>query len=186
MKKKTRILTILLTMAVIGLAGCSSDDDGMDVGTGDRCDFENAVLIQPKENTSEWKAFFDTEVRHPYWDGYGNIHRTFFDQTEWNEQKLLVINSTQELQDAYAGDKQLPDIDFSKYTLLIGKDWASDSSYQLNDIRLYDDGGCYVLDIDILHDVEGGVLSVIQSICYWRVYPKLKNKEILLNRVITF
>jgi uncharacterized lipoprotein len=51
MKKKTRILTILLTMAVIGLAGCSSDDDGMDVGTGDRYDFENAVLIQPKENT---------------------------------------------------------------------------------------------------------------------------------------
>lgn len=156
------------------------------VGTEGDYDHRNAALIQPIEKTPEWKAFFDTEVRHPYWDGEGNMHRTFFDQTEWNEEKLLVINSEQELKDAYTGDKQLPTIDFNQYTLLIGKDWAYDSSYQLNDIRLYDKGGQYVLDIDILHHVWGWAYSMIENLFYWKVYPKLQDKEFVLNRVFSF
>ena len=142
--------------------------------------------IQPVENTQEWEDFFATEVRHPYWDGDGNIHRTFFDQTEWDEQKLLVINSQSDFRLASTGEKQLPEIDFDKYTLIIGKDLASNSSYQLQDVQLYDNGKQYILDIDIMHYVWRGAYEMIQDLFYWKVYPKLDKKEIILNRVFSF
>lgn len=161
-------------------------DHGSDIGTESEYEHSNARWIQPVENTQEWEDFFATEVRHPYWDGDGNIHRTFFDQTEWDEQKLLVINSQSDFQLAYTGDKKLPEIDFDKYTLIIGKDWASNSSYQLQDVQLYDNGKQYILDIDIMHYVWSGAYEAIQNLFYWKVYPKLDKKEIILNRVFSF
>ena len=97
-----------------------------------------------------------------------------------------MINSQSDFHLAYTGDKKLPEIDFDKYTLIIGKDWASNSSYQLQDVQLYDNGKQYILDIDIMHFVWSGAYEAIQNLFYWKVYPKLDKNEIILNRVFSF
>lgn len=143
------------------------------------CDGENehqsgARLIEPVDANAQLGEFFKTELCG------------FFDQTEWDEEKLLVINSDSELQSAYTGDKPLPDIDFSRYTLILGKDWAANGSYQLNEIRLWDNGDDYTLDIDILQYVWVTCVAAVQELYYWKLYSKLDNKPITLNRTFTF
>jgi len=155
------------------------------IGTQPGIEHQGAAQVQPVDTPQDLKVFFDSEMHGPYWDGQGNEHRSFFGRTEWNEDVLLVIRSAEEFRKAYAGTKQLPDIDFSRYTLILGKTWGNDSSYALREVRLYDNGSQYVLDIDILHRVWGIALAAIQEFYYWRLYPRLDDRPVVPNRIVT-
>jgi hypothetical protein len=73
-------------------------------------------------------SFFDTELPE-YHQRSGSTQGTksfFYDPnllggTNIYENAVCVINSRQELADIYLGEKELPEIDFDKYTLILGQ-----------------------------------------------------------------
>ena len=188
MKKSIYILMGMLL--AISLGSCSDNDDndimkvasdGIRVQGGEVYDGWG----KPEVDTSDPLAvFFRDELHGPYWDGTGNEFKTFFEQGEWNDESYLVINSLQEFQDAYMGTKELPDIDFSKYTLIIGRTWGNDSSFELDDIILRDKASYYELETRLLHHVDRGAFTAIIKIYYWRLYLKLEQKNIVLTRTV--
>lgn len=128
-------------------------------------------------------AFFQEELHRPYWDENGNEIKTFFEQGSWDEESCMMINSREDFQKAYMGTKELPEIDFDKYTLIIGRTWGNDSSYELAEVFLRDNGDNYSLDACLWHHY-GGAFAAIIHIFYWRLYPKLPQKDIVTNHVV--
>ena len=141
---------------------------------------------KPDVDTSDPLAvFFRDELHGPYWDGSGNKYMTFFDHGEWNDEICLMINSQQEFKTAYMGTKELPDVDFNQYTLIIGKTWGNDSSFELDKTVLWNLGLTYELETILLHHIDWGAFQAIMQIYYWRLYPKLVQKDIVPKRTVT-
>ena len=87
---------------------------------------------------------------------------------------------------AYTGNEPLPDIDFDRYTLIIGKDKVVDYKCRLDEVQLWDNCNDYTLDINILYYGSWPTGVTAQQVAfYYRLYPKLDNKTIYLNRFIT-
>ena len=155
---------------------------------GDHEHLSGAKLIEPIALNDEQEKFFATEFSKKQQDEEENIHTyyTFFDQKEWEEEKLIVINTTDMFKQAYMGNEPLPDIDFDRYTLIIGKDKVVDYKCRLDEVQLWDNGNDYTLDINILYYGSWPTGVTAQQVAfYYRLYPKLDNKTIYLNRFIT-
>lgn len=198
--KKNRIFWMFaVLMLVVGMSSCSKDDDigNDDIGNDDidNVDIVNNDSVRGGEVYDGWvnpevdmsdplAVFFRDELHSPYWDGQGNEIKTFFEQGEWDDKSCLMINSRQEFQDAYMGTKELPDVDFSNYTLIIGRVWGNDTSYKLNSVLLTDMTENYELETKMLHYVDRLALLTAVIIYYWRLYPKLEKKDIIVKRTV--
>lgn len=182
MKKKSLLwISALLLM----LAGCGSDDEIVNGVKGERGGI--VYYGDPHQDIDEsdpLSVFFGEELHNPYWDGSGNEYKTFFEQGEWNDESVLVINSQEEFQKAYMGTKELPIVDFNMFTLVIGRTWGNDSSFMLADIILNDKGSNYELETKLNHYVDGIAYAAIQTFFYWRLYPKLAQKPIIPKRIV--
>lgn len=212
MKKKNLFVMGAAMMLAISLNSCSNDEqaneepkssyeEGPDSYPIDtrlmdiRADYPDAIsYISGGNNHEGWNnpdsdvadplvAFFQEELHSPYWDGNGNEFKTFFEQGSYDDDSYLMINSREDFQKAYMGTKELPEIDFDKYTLIIGRTWGNDSSYELADVFLRDDGDNYLLDACLWHH-NGFAFFAIVRIYYWRLYPKLAQKDIVTSRVV--
>lgn len=187
MKKKSVLL--LLNVLLLIFTGCSNDDEvinGVRNGEGYRGGIVyDGYTRQEIDESDPLSVFFGEELHNPRWDGYGNEFKTFFEQGKWNDESILVINSQEEFQKAYMGTKELPNVDFDLYTLVIGRTWGNDSSYKLDKIILRDKGSTYELETQLLHHVNGFAFAAIQTIFYWHLYPKLANKAIIPIRTVT-
>ena len=106
MKKKS---VLLLNVLLLIFTGCSSDDEvvnGVRNGEKERGGFVYEGYTQQEIDESDpLSVFFGEELHNPYWDSYGNEHKTFFEQGQWNDESILVINSQEEFQKAYMGTK---------------------------------------------------------------------------------
>ena len=183
MKRKLLWMSLLLLI----LAGCSSDDD--ETVDGIVCMGGGVVydgyLYQQIDETNPLSVFFGAELHQPRWDQYGNEHKSFFEQGEWNDESVLVINSREEFQKAYMGMKELPDVDFNQFTLVIGKTWGNDGSYGLSNVVLRDMGLTYELETQLIHHINRAAFDAIQPIFYWRLYSKLSKKAMIIKRTVT-
>ena len=194
---KRTIEMILMTLLLIFVAvfvgstlmSCSSDDDenGGFIGKyKEVCGGEVYDDWGPEVDESDpLAAFFRDELHSPYWDGAGNEFKTFFEQGSWDNETCLMINSTQEFQAAYMGTKELPEVDFNQYTLVIGRTWSSDGSYVLDKTVLYNRDFTYELEAQFLHYLNCSFVCSIIRFYYWNLYPKLEPKEIILKRTVT-
>lgn len=195
MKRKLFWMSLLL-LTIAGLSSCSSnDDDEVAAGIDDVCGgvVYNGYAIRQFDKANPLSVFFAEELHEPTWDDEGNIHKSFFERGEWNDERVLVINSQEEFQTAYMGTKTLPDVDFGQYTLVIGKTWGSSSSQVLRSVILRDLGYAYELETQLV-DLETQLVDhidyastcAIQTIFYWHLYPKLPKKPIMLKRTVTY
>lgn len=201
MKKNVLWLAIALMMTITFGACTSSDADennvekafaGYGLGYGsDGFGYVNGGIVNEWENPAVDKSdplatFFEEELHRPYWDGYGNEFKTFFEQGSWDDETCLVFNSWQEFQDAYMGSKDLPEIDFNQYTLVIGRTWGNDGSFELNNVILRDLGYVYELETKLFrhHDPNLCYTAAITTFFYWRLYPKLSQKDIEIKRTV--
>ena len=155
MKKNNVLWVCALLMLAFGMSSCSSDDDRI-MGTvqtpvsmpdeeDENKNEENVSTVRAADELS----FFMTEAL------YGNDkqgRRTFF-SADPEEEKCLMINSEQEFREAYKGDKELPKVDFSMYTLVVGRSWGNDTSYFFDDFEMVDKGDSYQLDLTLNHNV---------------------------------
>lgn len=193
MKKKLLIVLGFISV-IMTLASCDNDDNSLyrveKNESGEIAPVRCGIIIegyarQKVDESDPVSVFFGKELHSPYWDGFGNEFKTFFEQGEWNDESCLMINSQQEFQAAYMGTKELPEVDFNQYTLVIGRTWSSDGSYVLDKTVLYNRDFTYELEAQFLHYLNGTAICSIIRFYYWSLYPKLEPKEIILKRTVT-
>lgn len=133
------------------------------------------VIGRPAKNNSEQTLYsivnVSTQVREFFSDIESAMRsgKKLFDFT-YRKNEHSIINSQEKLAALYKGEKQLPDIDFSKYTLLVGHVLTSHSGYLLDRIELTKKENWCTLNVYI-HELDEG-LAVITPILYWGLYPK--------------
>ena len=154
MKKYMFLLVSALFLFAIGTTSCSNNDEGND----------NNIITPVANMSNEVKNFFDEEV----------ANNAFILE---NPNGVVAVNSISELEDIYEGEKPFPDIDFSKYTLIIGEKTMPSGGYYVNrqelNIKLN------TLNVYLKNDLDYQP-QVITHLYFWGLYPKYE-KNISLN-----
>ena len=175
MKKLLFILSVLF--ASFCVSGCSKDDDDFNPNAIPPVSLANGTITD----------FFNSEL--PELHSSSDVRRYtksfFYDPNSYGgmcikENMAYVINSRQELADVYLGDKELPVIDFDRYTLIIGQ-------------QILPYLGFYVAKKELLAGDEGLILHLyarndgellpcaLQNLYFWGLYPKQSQKTITVN-----
>ena len=188
MKKLFYLLgTLLLTAA---LAACSSDyDDPPEQPNSHQNEVSvDSVDITPEEGASkdytvisavpvseEVKAFFDEALPNDK----GTPAFTF---SSGNETEFSKINSQEELESRYIGKDILPEIDFAKYTLIIGKAYMPGLTYHVKAIEIHKYE--YNQSLCVFTDDPEGLFWMAYNMYFWGMFPKIE-QEISSINIIT-
>ena len=180
MKKLFYLLNGLLLTAA--LAACSSDYDDppeqpnshqneVSVDSVDSTPDEGAAkdytVISSVPVSDEVKAFFD--------EALPNENRTpaFSFSTE-NKAEFFVINSQDELESRYKGESILPEIDFAKYTLIIGKAYMPGLTYHVNSLEIHKYE--YNQSLCVFTDDPEGLFWMAYNMYFWGMFPKIEQE----------
>ena len=131
-------------------------------------------------------AFFNTELPG------GHTESFFCEPAEWNDlpvpinkNLVYVINSREELADIYLGEKELPEIDFDNYTLILGQQIMRCLGFYVakKELVIEDDG--LVLNLHARNDTpkNGLIMPAHQSLTFWDLYPKQTQKKITVKAI---
>lgn len=169
--RKTILKFGLFLLAVLMPMGCSSDEE----------DEIKRVEIESIDIGNDIESFFNSE-----WFEYNSIEtypETFFNRELTDQENICLINSKEELENIYHGSRVIPEIDFSTYTLVIGKnakyvEIGKKSPAKLKSIQLFDTKDGYRLDLYCTSYVPEGDLFVKRFLYFWTLYPKLNKKNI--------
>lgn len=188
MKKLFYLLgTLLLTAA---LAACSSDYDDppeqpnshqneVSVDSVDITQEEGAskdyTVISTVPVSEEVKAFFDEALPNDK----GTPAFTF---SSGNETEFSKINSQEELESRYIGKDILPEIDFAKYTLIIGKAYMPGLTYHVKAIEIHKYE--YNQSLCVFTDDPEGLFWMAYNMYFWGMFPKIE-QEISSINIIT-
>ena len=192
MKKVVFMMSLLLTL---GMFSACSNDGEMDFNGGGELILitdstlipDDGVVLNPidaveigfRENDVEamggpegymWKdfRFFNQELP------LEESSESFFVGSDKDE--CYVINSLEELKSIYCGEREIPYIDFDKYTLVIGQKVMPDFYHpvykqELKFLNHRCDLNLYVPDYDL-------GFKAIQHFYYWAFYPKFNTEGI--------
>ena len=129
-------------------------------------------------------AFFQAELHHPYYRDGGEAFPGFFGELEYDAQPCYLINSMEEFQTAYKGNEQLPEVDFERYSVLVGRTYRIDGSESLGIYNLVDEDDHYRMYLGILRNInpDYGYTCDIGDLFYWDLYPKRESKPINIER----
>lgn len=152
--KKIVLAFCSMFLFAIGTVSCSNDEGGND----------DNVMTPVANMSNEVKSFFDEEV----------ANNAFILE---NENGIVTVNSTSELEDIYKGKKNLPDVDFSKYTLIIGGTTMSSGGYYISKQELNTKLGSLNVYLKNGLDYRPQVLT---HLYFWGLYLKY-DKNISLN-----
>ena len=177
MRKYVLIFSVLIATAC--LCACSSDDDSI-----------------PQINLTDGEIFdfFNSELREMHSDDNYIASRSFFyeiidpvnhDGMPIMENMVYIINSQQELADIYVGKKKLPEIDFDKYTLIIGQQIMPYCGFYVAKKELLADDSGLILNLYARNDRES-LPCALESLYFWGLYPKLSQKTITVNAFIGY
>ncbi len=189
----SRLLALFLLTA--GLAACSSDYDdppeqpnshqnevsvdSVDI-TQDEGASKDYTVISTVPVSEEVKAFFNEAL--PYLPNLP-VELSPFSFQPNKESEFFVINNEQELRNLYKGEKDLPQLDFEHYTLIIGQMLMGAASYHLDAIkvRIYEDKNV----LSIYTREPQYVYCTLYNMYFWGVFPKIEkeidNKILWLN-----
>lgn len=156
-------------MLVAGLTACDDTEEPSIAGT------------PPITAPTEVSAFFDATLpprsySYPGPDfGFGEI--------DWGESECFLINSMEEFEAIAPPSVDLPEIDFGKYTLLIGQCIMGDPGYTLEKqaVDIQPDGMRWNLAFSQL----SGVNPCVETTFYfWGLYAKLPGNTLTANIII--
>lgn len=172
MRKCVFIFSVLIATAC--LCACSSDDDS---------------IPQIYLTDGEIVDFFNSELQEMHSDDYYRTSKSFFytiidsvnyDGMAIQKDMVYIINSQQELADIYIGKKKLPEIDFDKYTLIIGQQIMPCRGFYVAKKELLADDSGLILNLYAKNDNE--ILPCAsQNLYFWGLYPKQSQKTITVN-----
>jgi len=168
MKKVFFILGVLLSLGMF--CACSSDDE-VDSESSD-----GIVDLTPIDEGDDFAVisdFFKTAL------GEYDAEKPFdFKNNLSNEENpCIVINNEDDFKEAYTGDLSLPVIDFSKYTLIIGKILVSAGTF-IDNVYIKTNSANTTLFVDCIMDTKGGYLGNFYWDYYWKLFPKFHASNI--------
>ena len=188
MKKFVQIFSVLIVLA--HLCACTSDDEPnpnesiiQPVSVVDEQN-PNESIIQPVSVVDEViTTFFNSEIPELHiYENYKRSESFFYDPDTYGGKEILknlvyVINSQQELADVYIGEKALPEIDFDRYTLIIGQEIMPFLGFYVAKKELLANDNGLVLSLCAIN--EGEILpTAVQHLYFWDLYPKLSQRNI--------
>ena len=168
---KKNILTLgLFLLAALLPTGCSSDDEQVPETPEAEANIKKILPFSADNLDSSLVSFFN-EALPPI-----SILPTesFFTAEAHDADVCYLINNKTEFQEAYKGNKPLPEIDFENYTLIIGMLYQG-SNYHLDEQYIEeDDNGKQLVLILGSHSA----LAEMIYIHYWGIYPKVNSHSI--------
>ena len=172
MRKYVFIFGVLIATAC--LCACSSDDDSIPqiyLTDGEIVDFFNSELqeLHSDDYYRTSKSFFYTIIDSVNYDGMAI-----------KKDMVYIINSQQELADIYVGKKKLPEIDFEKYTLIIGQQIMPYLGFYVAKKKLSLGDNGLILNLYAKNDREL-LPCALQNLYFWGLYPKQSQKTITVN-----
>ena len=195
MKKVVFMMSMLLTLGMF--SACSNDGEmdviggGVFVITDSTLVPDDGVVLSPYEFL-EGNLCKNEEENHIFYffngpNGelpIGKRSNSFFVDSDKDE--CYVINSIQELKGIYKGDKEIPEIDFERWTLVIGQMVKPNVFYPVFKQELkFNDYKCHLtLCVPELNEVNlNGVSYKTQYLYYWALYPKFNTAGISVGYV---
>ncbi len=153
-----------LSMAVLlalTITACGNDEND-----------ESTVMLTVASPNDDVKKFFESSM--PL-----TTDADFFSAKDGDVCEL--VNSVEELKMLYSGTMPLPDIDFQKYTLVIGKKLMENSFYQLTRQQIVQEDSRYVLYLYVSPVSETGSWPAFSYLNFWGLYPKLSKRDIIVR-----
>lgn len=155
-----------------------SDDDGVA-----RLKEGNVPEVALTESLAGVNGFFSWENPYARDMSFNPEGFTFSSWEEFDKNSygyttpsIVVINSSKELDEVYLGGKELPEIDYKKYTLVMGVLAAPTLSYWIESISLDVHSENLLMGFDVRGWDSG--FTAIARLGFWRLYPKLPNLPI--------
>ena len=179
MKKLIYLCAVLFAGTTLAtIVSCSENDEWADYW------LLKHIVIAPIGNVdSRITDFFKTE-----WPSGPNRYGYFYEYVDSTSTWVPgpdticdLINSQAQLQAIYYGDKTLPEINFTKYTLLIGRVEVSDSGHSIQKIDLVQTTNGLMANVYIQKSQSGLVFPAFTYLRFWRLYPKLASTDITIN-----
>ena len=183
MKKSCTLWMFALLMLAVGMSSCSSDEIEKIPYKREIYNFGQTKGVDA-DTYQRLSVFFQSELHDPFYNEFGVASSTFFGELEWDAQPCYLINSMEEFRAVYQGNKQLPEVDFTRYSVLVGRTYRIDGSESLRSFSLVDEGDHYLMAIVILRNINPnyGYTCDIGDLFYWNIYPKLETKPITIER----
>ena len=181
-KIKNVCLYLLLVSGTYGLLSCDKDSDAVETEpVTTKAGEQKAVanIINPILTGSVYDSL--AEFFHANYQSEEE-HRSFFgDDIESYESasQCFVINSREELMAHYLGEAPFPDMDFDKYTLIVGQVIMPESYYIVLRQELVSDSDGLRLNVYVPEKDSGYLM--LQQLFYWGLYPKLQSSNISVN-----
>ena len=164
---------------MVGCLSCKQDQDDNIIKPYLSIPVSNNYVLR-SEQDANIVAFFKEHIQ-----SFSIIkHLCIFDHGVDDYHCCLVINSMDEFREALLClSVELPEIDFSKYTLIIGDQTLPDSrSISKQDITIMPDK--LVLNIEAIVPYGQSVMFLPSIRIYWGIYPKLPDKDIEINLIL--
>ena len=154
MKTRTLILAAALFLSGAGFAGCNDSDEP-----------PTAAGTPPVTPSREITDFFDAHL-------------------SGHETECFLINTAEELRKIVPEPIELPDIDFAKYSLIVGQHVFEEPRYSLESQAV--ETGTDVLTLNLVYRVlDGAAPAAIAPYYFWGIYDKLPEYEVNVN-ITTF
>jgi len=183
MKKVILFLGVLLSFGI--LSACSNDDE-FDNSTNDSSQEDSKdtkKVLNPIEEGDGFAAIFEFFNSEMPFSTYSKSFFVSYPQNEnVGEEVCKIINSTKELESIYSGDKDLPEIDFQQYTLVIGQIIMPAGGYKCVKQELVNitRDSSHVLNLYVENIYEYKP-CVITPLYFWGLYPKIHLSNITIN-----
>ena len=181
MRKLVFFMSMLLPLGLF--SACSNDEEfeGSSISTNDQV-ISDGMEITTDLTDESVLSFFKEKLKKAYLAA--NYHAK--DGFLFKENTCYRINSMEELASLYQGSDVLPEIDFDKYTLLLGSKIYTDTDTDVENVKpiLFETEKDYQLNL-YTHHLEGewGSPCINLQLLYFGFYPKLKDKEIVVNLI---
>lgn len=174
------LISFVITGCIFG--GCDKEDGvyAPDMATiladstlmpTNEADFVNIEEVVDSHMVSSFSTFFD------------NHASCFFTGCKQNEDACFIVNSKFDITAIYKGSWTMPEVDFTKYTLIIGKNYLP-NGYVLLKKKLKQFGTQCILELHYMLD-DGTFLAMMDNYYYYALFPKLSYTSfgVITNRI---
>lgn len=127
-------------------------------------------VISPVSAPDNVSAFFEEHLPD-HSQSLGRADFKFSDR-EFSESECFLVNSKSEFKDVVADGVKVPDIDFKRYSLIIGQCVLGDPGYVLEKQVVYPGENDMELRL-VYRTLDGVSPCVVTNFYFWGLYPKL-------------
>lgn len=155
---------IFILLAALTFVACNNDEEING--------YKDIQPIKESEIPLEIVEFFNIQENYVI-----NYHLSYFEFTS----PCYIINNQKELKNIYWGSKDLPQIDFSKYSLIMGVTRFPDGRYYIGGKKIKESDNNLMVDITIKKG-DCGIAGICWAF-FWGLYPKSTSKSLNVNLI---